>query len=238
MTEAEWKTRCDLAALYRIAELLNWSDSIFTHITARVPDEENSYLINSYGLLFDEVTASNLVKVTTDGEKLSPGRINGVALTLHNILHSKRKNINFIIHTHTPTGVAVSADKRGLLPLSQQSLTIINSVAYHDYEGVFFWEDEQERIISDLGDKDILILKNHGLVATASNIASCFSRMYMLESACSIQCNSYKESTLIGIDTINKSVNKSFDGSNSKSTVLMWQSMLRKLDRLKINYKE
>lgn len=238
MTEAEWKTRCDLAALYRVADILGWSDSIFTHITARVPGEENCYLINSYGLLFDEVTAANLVKVTVEGEKLTAGRINNVALTLHNVIHDKRPDVNFIIHTHTSAGVAVSSDKRGLLPLSQQSLTVINSVAYHDYEGVFFWEEEQDRLIRDLGNKDILILRNHGLVATAGNIASCFSRMYMLETACAIQVLSNKDSFLIDYDTINKSLDKSFDGSNNKSTVLMWQAMVRKLDRLKINYKD
>lgn len=138
MTEQEWNTRIELAALYRTADLLGWSDNIFTHITARVPGEENSYLINSYGLLFEEVTASNLVKVTTDGVKLSSGRINKVALTLHSILHKHRPDINCIIHTHTPDGVAVSCNIEGLLPLSQQSLTVINEVAYHDYEGVFF----------------------------------------------------------------------------------------------------
>lgn len=137
MTDQEWNTRIELAALYRIADLLGWSDNIFTHITARIPGEENSYLINSYGLLFEEVTASNLVKVTTGGIKLSPGRINSVALTLHNVIHQKRPDVNCIIHTHTPDGVAVSCNNDGLLPLSQQSLTVFNNIAYHDYEGVF-----------------------------------------------------------------------------------------------------
>lgn len=236
MTDAEWDTRCKLAALYRIADLLGWSDNIFTHITARIPGEENSYLINSYGLLFDEVTASNLVKVNTNKEKLSEGRINDVALRLHNVIHANRPDVNCIIHTHTPTGVAVSASSTGLLPLSQQSLTIINSVAYHDYEGVFFWPDEEQRLMENLGNKDILILKNHGLVATASNIESCFSRMYMLETACAIQSNAAKESILISQETINKSLTQSLIWSNNKSTLLMWQAMIRKLKRLGIDY--
>lgn len=238
MTDQEWKTRCELAACYRIADMLGWSDSIFTHISARVPGEENSYLINSYGLLFDEVTAGNLVKVDLQGERLSEGKINKVALTLHSVIHNKRPDINCVIHTHTPTGVAVSADIRGLIPISQQSLTIINSVAYHDYEGVFFWDDEQTRLVTDLGNKDILILKNHGLVATAKNIPSCFSRMYMLETACAIQSASYKNSSLIEPYTINKSLDESMNGSNNKSTLLMWKAMIRKLERMGIDYKK
>lgn len=238
MTDQEWKARCELAACYRIADLLGWSDSIFTHITARVPGEEDNYLINSYGLLFDEVTASNLVKVNVKGEKLSQGRINPVALTLHNVIHARRRDVNVIIHTHTPAGVAVSASKSGLLPLSQQSLTVFNDVSYHDYEGVFFWKDEEERLIDNLGNKDILILRNHGLVATAGNMATCFSRMYMLESACAIQTKASTESILINKDTINRSVEESKHGSNNKSTVLMWQSMLRKIDRIDPGYKQ
>lgn len=237
MTEAEWKTRCELAALYRAADLLGWSDNIFTHITARVPGEETAYLINSYGLLFEEVTASNLVKVNVTGEKITEGRVNSVALTLHNVLHKERKDINCIIHTHTPTGVAVSADPRGLLPISQQSLTIFNSVSYHDYEGVFFWEDEQARLVTDLGEKDILILRNHGLVATASNIPSCFSRMYMLESACAIQSKCVHDPILINQSTINRSLDESMQGSNNKSTLLMWKAMIRKIEKLCPDYK-
>ena len=237
MTDQEWKTRCELAACYRIADLLGWSDNIFTHITARVPGEDDNYLINSYGLLFEEVTASNLVKVNVAGEKLSKGRINPVALTLHNVIHDKRRDVDVIIHTHTPCGVAVSASQTGLLPISQQSLTVINSVAYHDYEGVFFWQDEQERLINDLADKDILILRNHGLITTAKNIPTCFSRMYMLESACAIQSKATKDSILISDATINRSLEESKQGSNNKSTLLMWQAMVRKLDRIDPGYK-
>jgi ribulose-5-phosphate 4-epimerase/fuculose-1-phosphate aldolase len=217
--------------------MLGWSDNIFTHITARVPGEENNYLINSYGLLFDEVTASNLVKVNLTDGKIGAGRINTVALTLHNVIHAQRPDINCIIHTHTPAGVAVSANIKGLLPISQQSLTVINSVAYHDYEGVFFWEDEQTRLIRDLGQKDILVLRNHGLVCTASNIPSCFSRMYMLESACAIQAVASDNLILIEQETINRSLDQSLNGSNNKSTLLMWQAMIRKLERIGIEYK-
>ena len=237
MTEAEWTVRCELAALYRIADMLGWSDNIFTHITARIPGEESCYLINSYGMLFEEVTASNLVKVNVNGEKMSAGRVNPVALTLHNVLHKERPDINCIIHTHTPTGVAVSADPRGVLPISQQSLTIINSISYHDYEGVFFWKDEQQRLRNDLENKDILILRNHGLVVTANNIPSCFSRTYMLESACAIQCNTKEQVILIDQEIIDKSLNESLHGSNNKSTVLMWKAMIRKVEKLCPDYK-
>lgn len=233
---SEWETRCELAALYRIADMLGWSDNIFTHITARVPGED-AYLINSYGLLFEEVTASNLVKVDLDGNKLTEGRQNKVASNLHSVIHRERKDVNCIIHTHTPDGVAVSCDLQGLLPLSQQSLTVYNSIAYHEYEGVFFWQDEQQRLAADLGDKDILILRNHGLVTTAGNIPSCFSRMYMLESACKIQTRVKDKSRIIGKDTINKSLDESLQGANSKSTVLMWQAMKRKIEKICPDYK-
>jgi ribulose-5-phosphate 4-epimerase/fuculose-1-phosphate aldolase len=236
MTEHEWNTRCDLAALYRLASLLHWDDSIFTHITARIPDEHDCYLINSYGLLFDEVTASNLVKVNIHKEKLSKGRINSVALTLHNAIHKYRPEVNWIIHTHTPDGVAVSSERAGLLPISQQSLTIINNIAYYDYNGVFFWEEEEKNIIDSLKDKNILILKNHGLLTLGENVATCFNRMYMLEAACQIQVKA-KDPILITKEIISKSVEKSLEGSNAKSTILMWHAMLRKLERLGIKYK-
>jgi ribulose-5-phosphate 4-epimerase/fuculose-1-phosphate aldolase len=236
MTDIEWKTRCDLAACYRIADLLGWGDGIYTHFSARIPGEDDCYLINSYGLLFDEITAENLVKINLKKEKLSPGRINEVAIRLHNAIHQNLPSVNCIMHTHTSEGVAVSSEKEGLLPISQQALTIFNSIGYHDYQGVFFWDNEQEEIINKLSEKEILILKNHGLVTTASNISSCFNRLYMLESACKIQVNT-KNPILINDDIIEKSLEKSFKGSNSKSTVLMWNAMLRKLDRLGIKYK-
>jgi len=237
MTEQEWKTRCDLAALYRLADMFGWDDAIFTHITARIPTETDCYLINSYGLLFEEVTASNLVKVNIQKEKLSPGRINSVAITLHNAIHNYRSDVNWIIHTHTPPGVAISSEKNGLLPISQQSLTIINDIAYYNYNGVFFWEEEERNIIDSLKNKNILILKNHGLLTVGENVATCFNRMYMLESACKIQINT-KDPIMIDDETINKSLNKSLEGSNAKSTVLMWNAMIRKLNRLGIEYKK
>jgi ribulose-5-phosphate 4-epimerase/fuculose-1-phosphate aldolase len=237
MTDQEWKIRCDLAACYRIADMLRWSDGIFTHFSARIPGEEDCYLINSYGLLFDEITAENLVKVNLKKEKLSAGRINDVAIRFHNSVHENLPNVNCIIHTHTSTGVAVSAERSGLLPISQHAITVYNQVGYHDYQGVFFWDKEQHEIIDKLKENDILILKNHGLVATSSNIASCFNRMYMLEEACKIQANT-KDPILLKESITAKSLEKSLeDLTNSKSTVLMWNAMLRKLDRLGIKYK-
>lgn len=236
MTDQEWKTRCDLAACYRLADMLGWSDGIYTHFSARIPGEDNCYLINSYGLLFDEITAENLVKVNLKKEKLSSGRVNNVAIRFHNSIHENLPNVNCIMHTHTPSGVAVSSEKTGLLPISQQALTVYNSIVYHDYQGVFFWDSEQKEIIDKLKEKEILILKNHGLVTTAENIASCFNRLYMLETACSIQVHT-KNPIIIDREIIEKSLEKSLEGSNSKSTVLMWTAMLRKLDRLGIKYK-
>jgi ribulose-5-phosphate 4-epimerase/fuculose-1-phosphate aldolase len=236
MTDIEWKTRCDLAACYRIADLLGWSDGIYTHFSARIPGDDNCYLINSYGLLFDEITAENLVKVNFKKEKLSSGRVNEVAIRFHNSIHQNLPNVNCIMHTHTSAGVAISSEKEGLLPISQQALTIFNSIEYHDYQGVFFWDNEQQEIINKLSKKEILVLRNHGLVTTSSNISSCFNRLYMLESACKIQVNT-KNPILISNDIIEKSLEKSLEGSNGKSTVLMWNAMLRKLDKLGIKYK-
>ena len=188
VTPEEWQTRVELAAAYRLVAHFGWDDLIFTHISAKVPGTED-FLINPYGLMFHEITASSLVKVDQAGNKLmdSPFDINPAGYTVHSAVHEVRPDANCVLHTHTPAGVAVAAQKCGLLPLSQQSLFVLSSLAYHDYEGVFLREDEKPRLQADLGDKHFYILRNHGLVTAGGSIADTFLMMFIFQRACEIQ---------------------------------------------------
>ena len=189
VSDEEWQMRVDLAACYRLIAMHGWDDLVFTHIPARVPGPDEHFLINAYGLLFEEMTASSLIKVDLDGNKIidSPYPVNPAGFTIHSAVHEARHDVGCVIHTHTKAGVAVSAQKDGLLPLSQVSLFALSSVAYHDYEGVALNEDEKPRLVADLGDKSFLILRNHGLLAAAGSIPDAFLSMYMLETACQTQ---------------------------------------------------
>src|SRR5712671_3815839 len=164
--EEEWQVRVDLAAAYRLVALYGWDDLIFTHISARVPGAEHHFLLNPYGMMFDEVTASSLVKVNLAGNKVTetPYAINPAGFTIHSAVHAAREDALCVMHLHTDYGIAVSAQKNGLLPISQQSLFALASLAYHDYEGLALNEDEKPRLVSDLGNKNYMILRNHGLL--------------------------------------------------------------------------
>ena len=185
----EWQTRIELAACYRLVALYGWDDLIFTHISARVPHTENEFLINPYGFLFDEITASSLVKIDLEGNKIidSPYSINPAGFTIHSAIHAARHDVQCVLHIHSLYGVAVSAQKDGLLPLSQQSLLPLSSLAYHDYEGIALNAAEKPRLVNDLGDKSFLILRNHGLLTCGATIPEAFLLMYILEAACRIQ---------------------------------------------------
>lgn len=188
--EAEWRTRVDLAALYRLVTLHGWDDAIFTHISARVPGAENQFLINRLGLMFDEITASNLVKVDIDGNILDhdpEAQINRAGYVIHSAIHAVRHDANFIIHLHTLDGMAVSCQRHGLLPLSQTSLTAWSRLAYHDYEGIALDIDERERLVADMGDNDRMILRNHGTLAVGASPGEAWLGIYYLERACSLQ---------------------------------------------------
>src|SRR5215510_3497424 len=189
VSEAEWNLRVDLAACYRLVALYGWDDLIFTHLSARLPGDGHTFLINPYGMTFDEVTASSLVKIDLEGKKLmdSPYEINPAGFTIHGAIHAAREDAKCVIHTHSLNGVAVSAGKDGVLPLSQQSTFVLASLAYHDYEGVALNEDEKPRLVRDLGDKNFFMLRNHGLLTVADNIPDAFLFMYLLEAACTIQ---------------------------------------------------
>jgi ribulose-5-phosphate 4-epimerase/fuculose-1-phosphate aldolase len=187
MSEAEWRTRCDLAALYRIIARFRMTDFIYTHLSARVPGEEGTFLINQYGETFDRVRASTLVKLDYDGNVIGEGEFNQAGFTIHSAVLMARPDVNAVAHVHTRASVAVSAQKRGLRPISQQAMIVMGHLSYHDYEGVALDLDERERLGADLGDKRAMILRNHGLLTCAETIPAAWQLLYTLDSACQIQ---------------------------------------------------
>src|ERR1044072_8326872 len=189
VSEPEWQTRVDLAAAYRLVALYGWDDLIFTHISSRVPGPEHQFLLNPYGMMFEEVTASNLVKIDLAGNKVmeSPHFINPAGFTIHSAVHAAREDAQCVMHLHTRNGIAVSAQKDGLLPLSQQAMFALASLAYHEYEGLALDEEEKPRLVADFGDKKFMILRNHGLLTVGRTAAEAFLGMFLLESACKIQ---------------------------------------------------
>lgn len=186
VSDEEWGARVDLAALYRLVALNGWDDLIYTHISARIPGPEHHFLINPYGLYFDEITASSLVKIDVEGKILQETEyfINPAGFTIHSAVHTSREDAHFVMHLHTDQGVAVSAQSEGLLPLSQHALIILPNVAYHDYEGIALNHDERSRLVADLGEKNTMILRNHGTLAVGRTAADCWIHMYYLEKAC------------------------------------------------------
>jgi ribulose-5-phosphate 4-epimerase/fuculose-1-phosphate aldolase len=242
VSEQEWQLRVDLAACYRLVALYGWDDLIFTHISVRVPNSDHHFLINPYGMLFDEITASSLVKVDIEGKKVmdSPYPVNPAGFTIHSAIHSAREDAKCVLHTHSINGVAVSAQKEGVLPISQQSIFVLSSLAYHNYEGVALNEDEKPRLVNDLGDKNFFMLRNHGLITVAENIPDAFLFMYIFEAACMIQLRSQSGGgELIPIDPRiiagakmqAKQVTKGVGG------FLAWPGLLRKLDKVDPSYK-
>jgi ribulose-5-phosphate 4-epimerase/fuculose-1-phosphate aldolase len=187
--EEEWKVRVDLAAAYRLVAYYGWDDLIFTHLSARVPGPDHHFLLNPYNLMFEEVTASSLVKVDTNGHPVAPTPFitNPAGFTIHSALHMAREDAHAVMHLHTPHGQAVSAHSEGLLPLTQTAMLVREDVAYHDYEGVALDLDERERLVADIGDKGAMLLRNHGTLAVGETVGECFVKMYFLERACQAQ---------------------------------------------------
>jgi ribulose-5-phosphate 4-epimerase/fuculose-1-phosphate aldolase len=194
-SQDEWKVRCDLAALYRVIGHFRWTDMIFTHISARVPGPEHHFLINRYGVLFHEMRASDLVLIDQEGRPVAAGasddperyRVNPAGFTIHSAVHMARPDVMCVVHTHTAAGAAVSAQKQGLLPISQHALKYYGHLAYHDYEGIALDLAERDRLVNDLGSHNAMILKNHGLLTCGKSIPEAFQEMYFLERACEIQ---------------------------------------------------
>src|SRR6187455_179400 len=176
----EWQQRIDLAAAYRLVAMSGWDDLVFTHISARVPGPEHHFLINPYGMTFDEITASSLVKIDLDGRKVSasPHDVNPAGFTIHSAIHAAREDAACVLHLHTRDGVALSAQAGGLLPISQQATVVLGSLAYHDYEGIALSGDEKPRLVRDLGDRDFLVLRNHGLLTVGTSVAAAWLAMY------------------------------------------------------------
>ncbi len=243
VSDEEWKIRVDLAACYRLIAMYGWDDLIFTHISARIPGPEEHFLINAYGLLFEEMTASSLIKVDLDGNKIidSPYPVNPAGFTIHSAVHKARDDVGCVLHTHTKAGVAVSAQKDGLLPLSQVSLIALASVGYHDYEGIALNEEEKPRLVADLGSSKFLILRNHGLLAVGATIPDAFLAMYLLETACQTQIMAQSSGAqltqinpqiLAGIMAQAEQVTKGLGGD------LAWPALLRKLDRIDPSYRD
>ena len=243
--DAEWRIRCDLAACYRLMDMFGWSDLINTRITARVPDTQDLFLINSYGLLFDEVTASSLVKIDAEGNPVgSPGAaVNAGGFAIPSALHRARPDVACVLHSHTIAGCAVSMQKDGLLALNQHALEVIGDVAYHDYAGIGRHPDERTRLLADFGDRHIMVLRNHGLLIVGSSIAETFVKTYRMERACAMQL-AFQQSGA-EFNPINEEVVRAAYGRNrSRSTgtgfndrvQFEWHALLRKLDRLDPSY--
>jgi ribulose-5-phosphate 4-epimerase/fuculose-1-phosphate aldolase len=236
VSAAEWEQRVNLAACYRLVALYGWDDLIFTHVSARVPGPEHHFLINAYGMMFEEITASSLVKVNLDGVKVmdSPYEINPAGFVIHSAIHAAREDARCVLHTHTLNGVAVSAQKEGLLPLSQQSIFPLSSLGYHDYEGVALRDDEKPRLVRDLGDKSFLMLRNHGLLTVGETIADAFLFMYVFEAACAIQLRAQGTPHLTAVDgrIIAGAQAAAKQVTRGAGSALAWPGLLRKLDRL------
>lgn len=236
----EWQIRCDLAACYRLVAAYGWSDLVFTHISAKLPDSvtggEHQFLINPYGLMFDEITASSLVKVDMACNKLmdSPFPVNPAGFVIHSAVHEARPEVNCVLHTHSRAGVAVSAQACGVLPISQQSTFVMTSLGYHDYEGVALRPDEQPRLQADLGNNTYLMLRNHGLLTVGSSIPEAFLNMYTFENTCRIQIDAQAGGELVHV---NPAILKGMGEVMKVATAglgsqVAWPALLRKLERM------
>jgi ribulose-5-phosphate 4-epimerase/fuculose-1-phosphate aldolase len=242
VTPAEWEQRVALAAAYRLVAHFRWDDLIFTHLSARVPGPDHHFLINPYGMTFDEITASNLVKVDLQGRKNmhSPYEVNPAGFTIHSAIHAAREDAKCVLHVHSINGVAVSAQQDGLLPISQQSIFVLSSLAYHDYEGVALREDEKPRLVRDLGDKNYFMLRNHGLITVADSVPDAFLFMYTFESACMIQLRAQAGGgKLITIDPriIATAQQQAATVTKESGGALAWPALLRRLDRIDPSYR-
>jgi ribulose-5-phosphate 4-epimerase/fuculose-1-phosphate aldolase len=238
---AEWQQRVDLAACYRLVALFGWDDLIFTHISARVPGPEHHFLINPYGMLFEEITASSLVKVDLEGTKVLESRheINPAGFTIHSAIHAIREDAGCILHVHSVNGIAVSAQSEGVLPISQHSIFVLSSLAYHDYEGVALDEEEKPRLVRDLGDKNFFMLRNHGLLTVGKSIAEAFVSMYLFETTCMIQVRAQAgggELRRLRPTIVEAAQGQWATVTRGAGGGLAWPALLRKLDRIDPSY--
>lgn len=234
--EAEWETRVDLAACCRLFHHFRMTDLIYTHISARVPGDAEHFLINAYGLMFDEITASSLVKVDVDGNVLEDRTglgINPGGFTIHSAVHMARPDVACVMHTHTPAGIAVSVQRDGLLPLTQHAMRFTGRVAYHDYDGVFFTDEERRRLQASLGERQVMVLRNHGLLVAGRSIPEAFDLVYYLERACQAQimAQSCNVPLVEPRREVAEQVAEVFESPKRAATGRIWPALLRLLDR-------
>lgn len=241
--QEEWKIRIELAVLYRLVALYGWDDAIYTHISARLPGPEHHFLINPYGMFFEEITASSLVKIDIEGNVLDEGPypVNPAGFTIHSAIHAASPNARFVIHLHADSGVSVSAQKHGLLPLSQHALIVLPQLAYHDYEGIALNLDERERLVADLGDKSVMILRNHGTLAVGPTAAAAWLKIYYLEKACRQQIGALAAgdaNILLAPEDAQHEVLRQTAPGRGRDNVaaLAWNGFLRQLDRRSPGY--
>jgi len=237
----EWALRVDLAAAYRLVALHGWSDLVFTHISARIPGPEHHFLINPYGLMFEEITASSLVRVDQACNTISASRfpVNPAGFTIHSCIHAAREDVVCVLHTHSRAGVAVSAQRCGILPISQQSTFVLPTVGYHDYEGVALRDEEKPRLQKALGSNTFLVLRNHGLLTVGPSIPEAFMSMYILESACRIQIDAQAGGELVEIaPAVMHNMEAVIRSATAgQGAALAWPALLRRLDRTDPSYR-
>jgi len=234
VSEGEWQARVDLAALYRLVALNKWDDMIFTHISARVPGPDHHFLINPFGTFFAEMTASSLVKVDVAGGVVDSrgGHINPAGFTIHGAIHEARDDAHYVIHLHTDHGVAVSAHRKGLLPLTQHALITLPQLSYHDYEGIALNMDERERLVADLGDKNLMMLRNHGTLAVGKTAAEAWLGIFFLERACVQQVLALSAGEDVAMASEeSQAVVAQQAASAGMAAPLAWPGLLRALDR-------
>ena len=243
----EWQARVQLAAAYRIFDMLGWTEMIYNHITVRLPDSvthgEKQFLINPFGLHYSEVTASNLLKIDVQGNKLdaaNPWPVNPAGFTIHSAIHRARSDVNCVLHTHTRAGIAISALREGLLPISQIALQFYNRLAYHDYEGIALDLAERARLVKDLGDKPVIILRNHGLLTAGASVAEAFSLMFYLERACEIQIAALSTGRELIVPTpkVCEKAAQQYEEDDEPAGTREWRALLRQLDRTDPSYRE
>ncbi len=242
--EAEWRLRVDLAACYRLVALYGMADMIYNHISVRLPGPEEAFLINAFGLMYEEITASSLVKVDLEGRILAkpdlPYGINPAGFVLHSAVHGARPDVGCVIHTHTVAGMAVSSMKCGLLPLTQTAMRFAR-IAYHDYEGVVLNLDERERMVASLGDCDAMILRNHGLLTVGASIPEAFNTLYRLERCCQAQLLAMAATSELiqpAKDVVDATYMQYQPGVRRRFGLMEWPALLRKLDRIDPSYRD
>lgn len=239
---AEWERRVELAAAYRLVALFRWDDLITTHISARVPGTQDQFLINPFGMYFEEITASSLVKVDLQGRTIedSPYPVNPAGFMIHSAIHAARHDAECVLHTHALNGTAVSAQKEGLLPITQHAMVVVNSLGYHDYEGIALRDEEKPRLVRDLGRNQFLMLRNHGLLTVGASVAEAWNNMYLFETACTMQLRAQAgggELVRIPDEILATSAEQLREATLDKGpAALVWPGLLRRLDRVMPGY--